>query len=91
MLFGGNDNLSLDTMEAEGIGIFQVTLLYPVNKGTIPLETKAKAIMNHFVGQSLVEVDTKVKILTQPDFRLLEPENDRFIGAISIAYKSNII
>jgi len=91
LLRGKNSNLAMDTMDGEGVGILQITLLYPVDKGTIPLETKAQAIIDHFVGQTLIETDTKVRILTQPDFIMLNPTNDRFIGAISIAYKTNKI
>ena len=91
MLRGTPSNMAIDTMDAEGIGIFQVTLLYPVEQGTNPLEEKAQTIMNYFVGQTLTEVDTKVRILTQPDFRMLEPTNDRYIGAISIAYQTTKI
>jgi len=91
LLRGKNSNLAMDTMDGEGVGILQITLLYPVDKGTIPLETKAQAIIDHFVGQTLIETDTKVRILTQPDFIMLNPTNDRFIGAISIAYQTTKI
>ena len=86
LLRGSSDNIAMDTMDAESVGIFQVTLLYPVNKGTIPLETMAQTIMNHFVGQILIESDTKVKILSQPYFNMLDSTNDRFIGAVSIPF-----
>lgn len=86
ILNGANDNIGMDTMDAEGVGIFQVTLLYPTKKGTIPLETMAQTIMNYFVGQKLTEVDTKVKILTQPYYTPLTNTSDRFIGAVSIPF-----
>lgn len=87
LLRGKPENLAIDTLDAEGIGIFQVTLLYPVDAGTLALETKADAIIAHFLGQKLVETDVKVKILSQPYFNMLTPTADRFIGAVSIPYE----
>jgi len=91
LLRGRNDNMALDTMDAEGVGIFQITLLFPSEQGTIQLETKAQEIIDHFVGQKLIQTDTKVTILNQPYFTMLEPANDRFIGAVSIPYKTTKI
>ncbi len=91
LLRGRPTNLALDTMDSDGIGIFQITLLYPNDAGTIPLETKAQTIIDYFVGQTLTESDTKVRILEQPEFTMLDATNDRFIGAISIAYKTTKI
>lgn len=88
MLNAGVESLATDTMESEILGIFQITLLFPTDSGTIPLETKAQEIMNHFVGQSITESDTKVRIVTQPYFTMLSPTNDRFIGAVRIPFKS---
>lgn len=91
LLRGKPENLAIDTMDRDGVGIFQITLMYPQNKGTIPLETKAQAIIDYFVGQSLTEVDTKVRILSQPEYTKLDDTSDRFIGAISIAYQTTKI
>jgi hypothetical protein len=91
LLRGKPDNLSIDTMERDGIGIFQVTLMFPSNQGTIPMEDKAQEIINHFVGQTIDEVDTKVRILQQPEFIKLDDTNDRFIGAVRIVYQTNKI
>lgn len=91
LLRGTPANLAMDTMDRDGVGIFQVTLLYPNDAGTVPLETKAQEIIDYFVGQTLIESDTKVKILTQPDFTMLDPSSDRFIGAVSIAYQTTKI
>ena len=91
VLRGKPDNLAIDTMDRNGIGIFQVTLLFPTNQGTIPLENKAQEIINHFVGQTIVEVDTKVRILQQPEYTKLDDTNDRFIAAVRIVYSSNKI
>ena len=91
LLRGQSDSLAIDTMDGMGQGILQVTLLYPSDKGTIPLETKAVEIMNHFVGKTLTETDTKVKMLKLPYFTMLSPTADRFIGAVSIPYTSTKI
>lgn len=88
LLRGGSENLAIDTMDSDRVGIFQVTLLFPVDVGTLTLETKADEIIAHFVGQTLVETDVKVKILNQPYFNLLPSTADRFIGAISIPYEA---
>ena len=78
-------------MDRGGIGIFQVTMMYPINQGTIPLETMAQTIIDHFVGQSLIEGNTKVTILEQPEYTKLDDTNDRFIGMMRIIYKTTKI
>ena len=83
---GRNDNLAIDTMDAQGGGIYQVTLNYPVNQGTVSIENEAQTIMDYFVGQTLVYNDARVTILTQPYYTELDSTADRYIGAISIAY-----
>ena len=91
LLRGKPINLALDTMDRGGIGIFQVTMMYPINQGTIPLETMAQTIIDHFVGQSLVEGNAKVTILEQPEYTKLDDTNDRFIGMMRIIYKTTKI
>jgi len=91
LLTGRSSNSTIDKIEAEGAGIFQVTLLFPSNKGTTPMDTKVDEIIAHFQGEKLVYGDTKVKILTPPYFTPLDDTADRYIGAISIPYTSNNI
>ena len=91
LMRGKPTNLAIDTVDFLGIGIFQVTLMYPINQGTIPLETMAQTIIDHYNGQTLVEVDTKVKILDQPEYTKLDDTNDRFISAVRIVYQVNKI
>jgi len=91
LLRGKPFNLAIDTMDSEGLGIFQVTLLYPTNNGTVPMETKAQEIMDIFVGQTLMENNTKVRIMEQPYFTMLDSTVDRFTSAVSIAYQTTKI
>lgn len=88
LIQGRPDNMAVDTMDALRSGIYQVTLMYPVNQGTIPIENEAQSIMDHFVGQTLTYGDAKVKILAQPYYTELDPTNDRYIGSVSIPYTS---
>jgi hypothetical protein len=81
-------NLALDTMDGESRGIFQVTLLFPKDEGTIPLETKAQEIMDYYAGATIIEGNRKVTIMEQSDFDILNSTNDRFVGAVSIPFKS---
>lgn len=83
---GRSDNLAMDTMDAQGGGIYQVTLNYPVNQGTVSIENEAQTIMDYFVGQTLVYNDAKVTILTQPYYTELDSTADRYIGSVSIPY-----
>ena len=91
LLRGNPSNMSIDTMDTLGIGFLQITLLFPINQGTIPLETMVQTIIDHYIGQTLVEADTKVKILQQPEYAKLDDTNDRFISAIRIVYQVNKI
>ena len=83
-----SDNLSIDTMEASGSGFFQISMYFPINKGSGLRDQKADEIMSHFVGKSLVYNDVKVKILTQPSFTRLTNTADRYVGAVRITYSS---
>ena len=88
VLRSGADNMAIDTMDGEQYGIFQITLLFPVKKGTLALETKADEIIEHFKGQILTDGTTKVRLLKQPEFTTLEPTAERYIGAVSIEYEA---
>ena len=83
-----SDNLSIDTMDANASGFFQVSLYFPINKGSGLRDAKADEIMSHFVGQTLTYGDVKVKILTQPSFTRLTNTADRYIGAVRITYSA---
>jgi hypothetical protein len=91
LMQGRGRNLSIDTMDGEGAGVYQITLSYPVKQGTVPIEDEAQAIIDHFKGETLIHNDARVRILTQPYYTELTPTNDRYIGAISVAYTTNKI
>ena len=85
-----SENLAIDSMASLNQGFFQITLYYPVNHGTIEMETKAEAIIAHFSGVKLTQNNTRVTVLTQPYYTRLEDADtvDRFIGAVTINYEA---
>ena len=91
LIQGRGSNMAIDTMDGLGVGIFQVNLNFPVRQGTISIENEAQAIIDHFIGKTLVEDDTKVTVLTQPYYTELDATNDRYIGAVSIEYQTRKI
>jgi len=89
LMRGVTDNLTIDSYaNTEENGILQVTLLYPIEQGTIGIETKAKAIIDHFIGARLTEGDIQVRVTGIPTYTTLDSTADRFIGAVSIVYRA---
>ena len=89
-LMGGvTDDLAIDnpncTIEN---AILQVTLKYPTGKGAVPIEDKAREIIDLFPnGSAIVDGSRKAIIKKTPYFSMVGTTDDRFIGAVTISFK----
>ena len=73
------------------VGIFQVTLCYPIKAGTAAASTKAEAVRTHFKrGTSLVESGLTVLITNTPRLSPAMVEGGRYCIAVSVTYQTQI-
>lgn len=89
MLYAGIEDLAITNDFKKEQGIMQVTLMYPLGKGTKAVEERAKLIRSTFTnGLTLMHGGDEVKISKTPDIKILGVNADRFIVAVSISWKS---
>lgn len=78
--------ITLDVTEDRGI--FQVSLLYPINAGRVSADTRAQAIRDQFKPPLiLTEGAVKVQILKTPHIAGGFPEGDRWHVPVSISWQ----
>ena len=72
-------------------GIFQITLRYPIGKGTIDVMTQAEKIRaTFFQGNVLTQDGHRVICDRTPNIRVLPNEVDRFVVAVRISFTVDI-
>lgn len=72
-------------------GIFQVTLRYPLDKGTSDAMTQAEKIQNVFkCGSSHSKDDIRVLCYKTPEIRMLPNEVDRLVIAVRVFFTADI-
>ena len=84
-----NEAMFINDVSYKSLGIFQITLHYPLNQGTADVMARADLYLNAFdIGTNLVNGAATVKITDTPDIRVLGVVGDRYVVAISVNYKS---
>jgi hypothetical protein len=85
------DNTALGSAYYREVGIFQVTLFYPLNQGSNPIETRAELIRNHFKrGTGLTNGGRVVRITRTPNVKQIIRDDDRLLLVIDIPYQSEV-
>lgn len=78
--------VTLDVTEDRGI--FQVSLMYPINAGRVPADTRAQAIRDQFKPPLiLTEGAVRVQILKTPHIAGGFPDGDRWHVPVSISWQ----
>lgn len=73
------------------LGIFQVTLCYPLDKGPKDIETRANLLISHFKRGTVVSHDGQyAQIINTPSKRILGSDGAVFKMAISINYRAEV-
>ena len=92
MIYGPPDDRVMGCDRYREIGIFQVTLCYPVNKGPNPAQDRADAIRAWFKRRTVLENGGQyVSILETPKKQTLGNIDDRYNVAVSISYSADVI
>lgn len=69
------------------VGIFQVSLYYPVNKGSATAAQRAQAIAAHFArGTTLTSGSVRVKLTKPADIRNARLEGERYVLPVQIPF-----
>jgi hypothetical protein len=86
------DNPTLGDSFYREMGLFQVTLRYPLGKGTVAAMTQAEKIRDLFKrGTRLAKNNITVLCDKTPDIRVLSQEVDRFVVAVRISFTADIL
>lgn len=73
------------------VGVFQVTLCYPINTNALAIQTRAEAIANHFKrATSMIEAGQTVLVLRTPTISAAFVTDDRYNVVVSIFYQSEL-
>lgn len=85
------DNPTLGGTHYLELGVFQITLCYPQNKGIKDAMTKAEAIRAHFSrGLSLTQGSTTLTITRTPSINPAFIDDGWYCVPVSIQYHANI-
>jgi hypothetical protein len=85
------DNLALGSAYHREVGVFQVTLFYPMGAGTNLIEAKAEAIKTHFKRSTgLTNGGRTVLITRTPNVKQVSVDDDRLSLVIDIPYMSEV-
>ncbi len=91
VLFAEPDNPSFGDSFHREKGIFQITLLYPLKKGTADATARAELLRSIFKrGTTLVEAGVYVTIERTPEISSGKPDGDRWAVPVKIRFFSNI-
>ena len=86
-----SENPSIGASLHRELGIFQVTLYYPINNGSSDAATMAEAIRTRFArGMTLSKDGVVVQIDSTPSIARGIIDGDRWVLAVSIPYMANI-
>lgn len=85
------ENESLGDGYYREVGLFQITLRYPMNAGPAAAEARAQAIIQHFKrATSMTEGGQSVLVIRTPQKSPAFREGDRYCIPISIYYRSEV-
>lgn len=85
------DNPTMGDGYYREVGVFQVTLRYPVNASVIPAQTRAEAIRDYFPrGLGITEGSTTTTVTTTPQISSSFFIDDRLCIVVSIYYQASI-
>jgi hypothetical protein len=91
MLPATTENPSIGAELHRDLGVFQVTLQYPVNKGSAECATMAENIRTRFKrGTTITKDSVTVMIDSTPSINRGRIDGDRWVVAVSIPYMANI-
>jgi hypothetical protein len=92
LLMNTPDNPTLGDSFYREMGFFQVTLRYPIGKGTVDAMTQAEKIRALFKrGTSLTKNNITVLCDKTPDIRVLSQEVDRFVVMVRVSFTVDIL
>lgn len=85
------ENPTLGDAYRRAVGVFQVTLCYPINTSSAIAKARADAVVNHFKrATSMTEAGQTVLVTRTPSVSPSFVTDDRYNIAISIYYQSEL-
>lgn len=91
LLRANPDNPTIGTTHYRELGVFQVSLHYPLNAGPSPAETRAELVRTQFKrGTTLTNGGITVTIDGTPTIASGFVDGDRWVVPVSIPYWANI-
>ena len=91
LLRANPENPTIGTTHYRELGVFQVSLHYPMNAGPSPAETRAELVRTHFKrGTTLTNSGITVTIDGTPTIASGFVDGDRWVVPVSIPYWANI-
>lgn len=92
MLYAEPDNSVLGCVRRREVGIFQVTLCYPIGAGSAAAQARADAIRAHFARGTVVSAGGQNTLINRtPSKVTLGRIDDRYKVVVSIPYSADII
>jgi hypothetical protein len=86
-----NEIMFINEASYKSIGIFQITLKYPINQGTSVIMTRADLYLTNFKANTkLIKDGITVKVMDAPDVRVLGVVGDRYVVVLSVNYRAYI-
>lgn len=91
LLRANPENPTIGATHYRELGVFQVSLHYPMNAGPSPAETRAELVRAHFKrGTTLTNSGITVTIDGTPTIASGFVDGDRWVVPVSIPYWANI-
>lgn len=85
------ENPSIGAPLHRAIGIFQLTLLYPLNQGAATAYARALLIRSTFPrGLSMTRDGVTAHVTGTPAIRRAEPRDSRYVLIVRVPYHSNV-
>lgn len=91
LLLAQPDNQTMGSQFYRAVGVFQISLCYPINTGANAAQARAELLKTHFKrGTSMVETGLTVIVTQTPSITSGMVVGDRYILPISIFYQCDI-
>lgn len=85
------ENPTLGDAYHREVGVFQVSLYYPVNVGSATAETRAEAVISHFKrATSMIEGSQSVLVIQTPTRTPAQVIDGWYVIFVSIFYRSEV-
>lgn len=89
ILYGDSEDICITNDLIKDQGIMQVTLYYPIGKGSKDVEARAKLIKSTFTNAlKLTDGTDEVRISKTSDIKNMGQNSDRYVYVVSIYYRS---